>query len=374
MNYPFHLIIKPVGDQCNLNCSYCFYKEKSEEGTVMTFATLEKLTQQYIEEQPGSCKEVQFVWQGGEPMLAGLSFYQHAMVLQEKYRRPGMAITNAIQTNGTLITNRWIEFLKQYDFQVGISIDGMAGVHDAERIYYTGKSSHHKVIEAYRKLQKAAITTNILCVVHQNNVGMGKQIYQYFVNDLKAKNIQFLPVVGQATIAPALWGEFLVQSFGAWCDDGVGRVSVQLFDASYARIIQGIETFCVHSHECGQQLAAERNGDIFSCDQYVEKQHHIGNVTSESFNTMLAKPVHNEFVSMSTRHDIACQSCEIKGLCQGGCPKHRDQHGKNKLCEGYYRFFTHAIPYFYAFGECVRRNMPVYQYRRFLPEITMKIA
>lgn len=374
MDYPFHLIIKPVGDQCNLNCSYCFYKEKSEEGSIMSFETLEKLTKQYIEEQPASCKEVQFVWQGGEPMLAGLPFYHDAIALQNKYRRPGMTITNAIQTNGTLINNRWIEFLKRYDFQVGISIDGTAGVHDAERIYYTGKSSHQKVIEAYKKLQKADITTNILCVVHQKNVLLGKQIYQYFVDDLNAKSIQFLPVVGNTTVDSKLWGEFLVQSFEAWCDDGIGRVSVQLFDASYARIIQGIETFCVHSHECGHQLAAERNGDVFSCDQYVEKQHHIGNVMAESFRAMMAKPRHNAFAAMSISHDVACQSCEIKGLCQGGCPKHRDQTGKNKLCEGYYRFFTHAIPYFYAFGECIRRNMPVHRYRRFLPEIKMKIA
>lgn len=340
----------------------------------MSFCTLEKLTKQYIEEQPDTCREVQLVWQGGEPMLAGIAFYEKAIALQEKYHRPGMRITNAIQTNGTLITNRWVDFLKRHDFQVGISIDGTATIHDAERIYYTGKSSHQKVIDAYHKLQHAEIKTNILCVVHQGNVGMGEEIYRYFVEHLHALSIQFLPVVGHTTIDPALWGKFLVNTFTAWCDDGIGRVSVQLFDASYARIIQGIETFCVHSHECGQQLAAERNGDIFSCDQYVEERHHIGNVNTQSFSSMLSTPKHTRFVAMSTKQDIACKSCKIKGLCQGGCPKHRDDQGKNKLCEGYYRFFTHSIPYFYAFGECVRRNMPVQYYRRYLPEIKINIA
>lgn len=374
MDYPFHLIIKPVGDQCNLNCSYCFYKEKSESGTVMSLATLENLTRKYISEQPEGCKEVQFVWQGGEPMLAGVDFYTYALALQQKYKRPGMAISNAIQTNGTLINQRWLKFLKENQFHVGISIDGTAEIHDAKRIYYTGKPSHKKAIEGYFRLQEAEITTNVLCVVHPDNVAFGKELYRYFTEQLDARQIQFLPIVGEEMLDPHRWGEFLTQCFDAWCDNGIGRVSIQLFDASYARIISGIETFCVHAHQCGLQLAAERNGDVYSCDQYVDKKHYIGNVTVESFSAMLEKVNHQQFVAHSTNHDIACKSCEIKGLCQGGCPKHRDERGKNKLCAGYYRFFKYSIPYFYAFGECIRRDIPITRFRRFLPEISMKTA
>lgn len=374
MNHPFHLIIKPVGDQCNLNCTYCFYKEKSQQGSVMTLDTLERLTQHYINEQPDTCKEVQFVWQGGEPMMAGLEFYQAAVSYQQKYKRKGMSVTNAIQTNATLITDRWLRFLKANNFHVGISIDGTAPVHDSQRIYYSGKPSHEKVIDGYKRLKSANILTNILCVVHDGNVSYGRELYTYFTSTLGAKQLQFLPVVGTQSIDADLWGVFLVEVFDAWQQKGLGTVSIQLFDASYARIVQGIETFCVHAHECGNQLAAERNGDIFSCDHFVDSKHHIGNIHSSNFATMLSRVNHQDFVEASTSQDIACRSCEIKGLCQGGCPKHRDQHGKNKLCSGYYHFFTYSIPYFYAFGECIRRDLPIHHYRRFLPAIPVKTA
>ena len=372
-NLPFHAIIKPVGDICNLNCSYCFYKEKSGQGSVMSLEVLEAVTKKYINEQPKQCKEVQFVWQGGEPMMAGIEFYQTALELQERYRREGMAITNAIQINGMLINQHWVDFFKQHNFLVGISIDGPYDIHDAKRVTSSGKGSHARVLSGYRLLQQHGIQTNVLCVVHKNNVLSGADLYSYFVEELDARSIQFLPVVGDETIDAKHWGNFLTQTFDAWLDNGLGRVSVQLFDASFARIVQGIESFCVHSYECGRQLAVERNGDVFSCDHYVDSKHHIGNVLSHSFESMLDSQRQRDFARQSTKHDEVCSGCEVKGLCQSGCPKHRDVVGKNRLCEGYYRFFTYSMTYNYAIAESLRRGMGVASYKKFLPQIEVQI-
>lgn len=374
MDYPFHAIIKPVGDRCNLNCNYCFYKEKSEAGSLMKKDILERLTRLYIEEQPQGCKEVQFVWQGGEPMLADIDFYQHALQLQQKYRRPGMAITNAIQTNGTLIDESWATFLQKHNFLVGLSVDGPAALHDAARIDYSGKGSHDQVLSGYRQLQEKGVTTNILCVVQPFNIAYGADIYRYFVEELEAHSIQFLPVVGKKTVDSKQWGEFLVQVFDNWLENGLGRVSVQLFDATFARITQGIETFCVHAHECGRQLAVERNGDIFSCDHFVDQDHRIGNVLSENYTAMLESDRQQQFTTDSSNLAAICQGCDVKGLCQSGCPRHRDFSGRNKLCAGYYRFFKYSTSYFYAIGECLRRGDKPTDYGKFLPEIKMKIA
>jgi uncharacterized protein len=373
MQLPFHAIIKPVGDVCNLNCQYCFYKEKSETGDRMTRETLEQLTKKYINEQPNKCKEVQFVWQGGEPMMAGIEFYELALELQRKYQRPGMNITNAIQTNGTLITDRWADFFKQHHFLVGISIDGEQLTHDSERIYYSGSGSHDNVIRGYEKLKARNITTNILCVIHNDNVTQGEQIYRYFNEQLNAKSIQFLPVVGSRGLDPVLWGNFLVEVFNHWLKDGLGRVSIQLFDATYTRTAQGCETFCVHAHECGRQLAVERNGTVYSCDHYVEPSSVLGNITDLSFDSMLNSETQKQFITNSTNHDDACHGCKVKGLCQSGCPKHRDASGKNKLCEGYYQFFTHSMAYNYAIAESIRRNLPVSAYKIFLPQIEVQV-
>ncbi|MHA2937609.1 anaerobic sulfatase maturase [Vibrio sp. RC27] len=373
MKYPFHAIIKPVGDVCNLNCQYCFYKEKSEDGDRMTNETLELLTKKYIDEQPQGCKEVQFVWQGGEPMMAGIEFYELAVELQRKYQRPGMTITNAIQTNGTLITERWADFLKQHNFLVGISIDGPLSIHDAQRIYYSESGSHDNVIRGYKKLKSRNITTNILCVIHNNNVTHGANIYRYFNEELNATSIQFLPVVGSQGLDSAHWGEFLVTVFDAWLKNGLGRVSIQLFDATFTRTSQGVETFCVHSHECGRQLAVERNGSVYACDHYVEPSYKLGNIANDNFVDLLNSDIQQRFVKNSTNHDDACAGCKVKGLCQSGCPKHRDTSGKNRLCEGYYRFFTYSMAYNYAIAESLRRGLDVSTYKTFLPQIEVQV-
>lgn len=374
MKHPFHVIVKPVGDVCNLNCTYCFYKEKSDEGSRMSDETLDNLTRKYIEEQPKGCKEVQFVWQGGEPMLAGLAFYQKALQLQEKYRRPDMTITNAIQTNGTLVTNQWADFLRQHQFLVGLSVDGTKALHDNERLYCSGKGSFVKVQQGYIKLQERGVQTNILCVVHPNNVAYSTEIYQFLTQKMRATKLQFLPVVGDETIDPTAWGTFLSNVFDLWLKKGLGQVSVQLFDTAYARIASGVETFCVHAHECGNQLVVERNGSVYSCDHYVEPSHYLGCVDQHSFTEMLNSPLQIDFKRMSAMHDDVCNGCEIKGLCQSGCPKHRDSDHKNKLCSGYYAFYKHSIPYFYALAECQRRGIALMHYDKFIAQIKTSIT
>lgn len=336
----------------------------------MSLETLEMLTKKYISEQPQGTKEVQFVWQGGEPMIAGIDFYKSALLFQQQYQRQGMVITNAIQTNGTLINNGWIEFIKENEFHIGLSLDGNE-VLNSERFFYTGKSSFGKVINAFKLLVENNITFNVLTVVHQGNVNSGASIYNFLVEN-GAKNIQFLPDVNENTIQPELWGNFLTEVFEQWLENGLGKITVQHFDATFTRIATGYETFCVHASSCGSQLAVEINGDVYSCDHYVSPANKLGNINQASFVDMINSPMQQLFMQKSQVNSSECNRCSVRGLCSGGCPKHRDANNHNKLCKGYKKFFKYSAAYFISMHECLKRKMPIKSYNQFLPSIKVQ--
>ncbi|MFV0281027.1 MAG: radical SAM protein, partial [Rhodoblastus sp.] len=303
MDLPFHVIIKPVGDICNLDCSYCFYKEKSGAAGDfrMSAETLETLTRRYIEEQPAGCRAVQFVWQGGEPTLAGIDFYAQALRFQARHCRPGMRIENAIQTNGFRLDEDWFAFLETHGFQVGLSIDGRAGSHDAERRTHAGRSTHAQAVATLRKLQARAIPVNLLAVVHAGNVADGRESYRY-LRGLGADFLQFLPVIDPSpdnrfALDADDWGDFLIAVFEDWLENGLGKVSVQLFDVTFNRIAARRETLCIHARQCGRQLAVERNGEVFCCDHFVAPEFNIGNIAAAPFEAMFSGGTAREFTT-----------------------------------------------------------------------------
>ncbi len=326
---------------------------------------MEEVIRQYITQQPMGCREVQFVWQGGEPMLAGLEFYQKAIELQHKYARPGMHITNAMQTNGTLLNRRWAEFLKQHDFLVGISIDGDKQNHDQQRLYFSGKPSFDNVMRGLRYLMELEVRFNVLSVVHNDNVHLARQTYEFLLSK-GVKSIQYLPDTLNHIDANA-WGRFLIETFQSWLKDGVGQVTVQLFDATFTRVHTNFETFCVHAKQCGHQLAVERGGEVYSCDHFVEPEYRLGRIGDSDFVSMMESEPHRKFATNSVTSHDDCMSCCVRGVCQGGCPRHRDIGDKNQLCDGYKQFFRYSAPYFLAMSECLRRRLPPTQYKQFLP-------
>lgn len=361
----FHVMTKPIGPLCNLDCTYCFYLRKEArypeagqgaDAWRMPDEVLESYVRQYIEAQ--TVPECHFAWQGGEPTLLGVDFFRRAVEYQRKYRRPGMVIHNAFQTNGTLLDREWCEFLREHHFLVGISIDGPRELHDRYRVNKGGRPSFDQVYRGLKLLQEHRVEHNILCVVNAVNSHHPLSVYD-FVRDEEEQFVQFIPAVeflpdGGVTewsVRPDAYGEFLCEIFDEWVCADVGRIFVQIFDVAL-RAWCGLDPgLCVFSPTCGHAMALEHNGDLYSCDHYVTDHNLLGNILSTPLVELVSQPFQRKFgADKSVTLPGWCQRCEVRFACNGGCPKDRfittpdGEPGLNYLCEGYRRFFRHIDP------------------------------
>ncbi len=354
----FHLMAKPIGPICNLDCAYCFYLKKEEyypekHSWRMTDEVLEAYVRQYIEAQ--QTNDVNFAWQGGEPTLMGVDFFRRAVELQEKYRRPGMRILNAFQTNGTLLDDEWGEFLHEHHFLIGISIDGPPRLHDRYRLDKGGKPSSGRAIRGLRMLQKHKVEYNILCVVNALNGDYPLDVYGYF-KQLGAQFIQFIPIVeridetrvSKRSVRPEQYGRFLCKIFDEWVLNDIGQIFVQIFDIALEAWLGFVPSLCVFNETCGDAMIIEHNGDIYSCDHFVFPEYKLGNLMEDPLEQMVASPFQRGF-GTDKRDALPgqCRECEVRFACNGGCPKNRFRNASNGesglsyLCAGYKRFFKH---------------------------------
>jgi uncharacterized protein len=363
-NQSFNLIIKPAGAQCNLACEYCFYlkKEQLYKGSSfrMSEETLEAFIRQYLESQPEG--EVFFTWQGGEPTLMGVSFYQQAVALQQRYLRPGQKAVNALQTNGHLIDEEWCRFLQANNFLVGLSVDGPAEQHDRHRKNRAGQGTHSRALAGLELLKKHRVETNILCCVSDANVGRPLEVYRYFRDKLGIQHLQFIPIVERdnatgnqrgdqltrRSISGKAYGIFLTEVFDEWVRHDVGSVFVQLFETCVGVWLGYPASICIFNETCGNCLALEHTGDLYACDHYVQLDARLGNISTNFINEMAGSEKQNQFGrDKKTLLPNKCQRCDVRFICNGGCPKNRilPSRGEtlpiNHLCEGYQSFFRH---------------------------------
>jgi uncharacterized protein len=355
----FHLMAKPCGPQCNLACGYCFYLPKKalypKSGFRMPDTILEAYVQQTIEGH--LVPEVTFAWQGGEPTLLGLTFFKKVLELQKKYCRPGMVIRNTLQTNGILLDQTWCRFLRQNNFLVGISIDGPGELHDTLRKDNSGKGTFDRVMKGLSLLKKHGVEYNILCTVNSANGDHPLEVYLFFRDEIGARFIQFIPVVahdektGEVTtwsVRPAQYGRFLNGVFDEWVRHDVAQVYVQHFDTALANWYGEPHGICVFSPTCGQAMVIEHNGDIYSCDHFVDRDHLLGNIMTNSVAELVNSPRQRQF-GRDKQDGLPgfCRKCRFLFACRGECPKNRfirtpdDEPGLNYLCEGYQLFFDH---------------------------------
>jgi uncharacterized protein len=378
----FHVLAKPTGAICNLDCSYCFFlsKEALYPGSQFRMAPdlLETYIRQVIESQTGP--QVTIAWQGGEPTMMGVDFFRTAVELVERYRRPGTTIEHTIQTNGTLLDDAWCDLFLEANVLVGLSMDGPPEMHDAYRVDKGGKPTHHRVLAAARLLQRRGVDFNILCTVHAANAGHPLQIYRYFRDELGARYLQFIPIVERVTaqvlpfaeagwghraaerplykqegdqvtqrsVRPEQWGEFLTVIFDEWVRRDVGTVFVQLFDAALASWLGTTPAMCIFAETCGDALALEHTGDLYSCDHFVEPAYRLGNIRDTHMLELVASPQQRAF-GAAKRDTLPayCRQCPVRFACNGECPRNRfidtpdGEPGLNYLCAGYRSFFTH---------------------------------
>jgi uncharacterized protein len=324
----------------------------------MPLALLERYIRQHLEAASGG--DVLFSWHGGEPTLAGIGFYRRVVELQEKYRGPGLKVTNGIQTNGTLLDQKWCEFLRQASFIVGVSMDGPAHLHDHFRLSKDGKPTHSRVMHGYAMLMRYGIPVEVLCVVNAVNVDYPLEIYRYF-RETGARYLTFLPLVervkgdagevSQRSVPARKFGEFLCRVFDEWKAQDIGAIKVQIFEEALRTAFRQDHTLCIFKRRCGGVPVVERNGDVYSCDHYVDPGHRIGNIGLHNLVDMLDHPKQAAFgAAKEVTLPRYCLECEVRGMCNGECPRNRfipapdGEPGLNYLCQGYRLFFNHCKP------------------------------
>lgn len=397
---PFHVMTKPMGPLCNLDCKYCFYLEKEKlfpgsQRFKMRPPVLEAYIRDFIAAQP--THTVSFAWQGGEPTLAGVGFFRKVVELQRKYGR-GRQIENTLQTNGTLLDEEWCRFLAGENFLVGISIDGPEELHDAGRVDKSGRATYRQVMRGIDLARRHKVEFNTLTVVSSANVHAPLKVYK-FLRNIGSSYLQFIPLVEQQpslesrslglalgtppdpdhppppgsrpgatpwTPGSQAWGEFLCQIFNRWVTRDVGHTFVQQFDAMLIKWLGMPGGPCVFAETCGQALALEHNGDLFNCDHYVYPRYKLGNILNQSLSAMVDSPRATKFGN-DKRDKLPdyCRQCDFRFACNGDCPKHRfaftpdGQFGLSYLCEGYKIFFKHIDPVMKIMADLYKNQFPV---------------
>ncbi len=365
----FQVFLKPVGDRCNLHCSYCYYlgtactpgKQKQAH---MDYRLLELYIRQHLEASPGPV--ITFTWHGGEPLLAGLDFYRKALAIQQKWKPDGKKIINGIQTNGTLLDESWATFFSDENFVLGISMDGTEDLHNQFRGTKNGSGSFQKVLHGYDLALLHGIDPEILCVLNADNVQHPLMIYRYF-KKLGATYMTFLPLVehfssgnemvSARSVPPTDFGRFLCTVFDEWIEHDIGKVKIQVFEEALRTAFKQEHTLCIFKPVCGGVPVIEQNGDFYSCDHYVDDNHRIGNIGEMPVKELLGNARQKTFGLAKLSLPRVCVDCGVRTMCNGECPKNRFMYtqdgepGLNYLCEGYKMFFSHCQPFVEAVAK-----------------------
>lgn len=386
----FHMMAKPIGPVCNLNCTYCYYLSKKDfykenEQWRIADDILEEYIKQYINEQ--NCKQINFSWQGGEPTLLGIDFFRKVVKLQKKYSPSDKIISNDIQTNGTLLNVEWCEFLHDNRFLVGLSIDGPSALNDKYRIDKNQQSNFYNVVAAAQLLKKYKVEFNTLTVVNRTNAKRPLDVYKFLRTKIGSTYMQFIPCVEPkefTTVAPQFWDEnklpkvgdsaacpgtsdslvtewsvdpddygyFLCKIFDRWYRNDVGKVFIINFEASINLWVGRQSPVCYFAKMCGKSLAIEHDGNVYSCDHYVYPEYKLGNIKEQSLSQMAFSERQMRFgLNKSQSLPRYCRDCKFLFACHGECPKNRilrtldGEFGLNYLCTGLKKYFQYIDPY-----------------------------
>ena len=354
---------KPTGAACNLDCAYCFFLKKDALYPGSRFRMSDEVMESYVR-QALEANQQTIAWQGGEPTLMGLDFFRRAVELEKKYLKRGQPIENTFQTNGILLDDEWCEFLRENRFLVGISLDGPRALHDVYRRDKGGNPTCDRVVAAIRRMQAHRVEFNILCTVNAVNGRQPLEVYRFFRDEIGAQFVQFIPIVEKEedrgtrgegekitdrSVSGEAYGRFLIEIFDEWVKRDVGSTFVTFFDAVLASYVYGRSSLCVLRPTCGDALALEHNGDLYSCDHFVEPEHLLGNILETPLAELAGGERQRAFgQAKSAALPRMCRECPWLFTCHGECPKNRvlktpdGEPGLNWLCAGLKAFFAHT--------------------------------
>ena len=392
----FHVMAKPAGPKCNLNCDYCFYLEKlalfpKQDDYRMSDKVLRAYITKYITSKP--TPEVEFVWQGGEPTLLGLNFFKKIIEFQKPFIKQ-KKIINSLQTNGTLLNDEWCQFLKKNKFLVGISLDGPEEIHDRYRHDRGGRGTFDKVMRGLNLLQKHGVEYNVMASVAKETAYKPLEVYRFFKNQ-GVEFIQFTPVIERVadperkqfglklagpssldkeeknlkvtewSVEPEKYGDFLIAIFDEWVRNDVGRTNVMNFEWALHAWIGIPSPVCTHAQQCGESVIVEHNGDVYACDHSMYPEYKLGNIVKDDPMNMIKLSIASGFgACKETSLPRWCKECEVLKACWGGCPKHRfamtyyNEPGLHYLCEGYKKFFLYIRKYLRVITQLLENGLP----------------
>jgi len=401
----FHVMAKPTGARCNLECDYCFFLKKELLYPGSSFRMSDEVLEAYITQtiEAHRVPEVTIAWQGGEPTLMGIDFFRRAVALQKKYAAPGTRVLNTLQTNGVLLNDEWCRFLAKEGFLVGLSLDGPRELHDAFRHDKKGDSVFDRVVAAVRLMQKHRVEFNVLCTINAVNSLHPLEVYRFFRDELDAHYLQFIPIVERVDdgVAPGTtvgapresapvtersvdgpgYGRFLTAIFDEWVHRDVGTTFVLFFDAVLAAYVRGYSNVCVLQPTCGEGVALEHTGDLYSCDHFVEPDHLLGNIMTTHLGELVGSEKQWTFgqAKTDTLPDY-CRQCPWLFTCHGECPKNRllstpdGEPGLNWLCEGLRAFFEHTEHPMRIMADLLRRGRQAGEVMAILADEQQRLA
>ena len=368
---PFSLLVKPASADCNLRCEYCFYLDRCElypDSKVhrMSDEVLEAMVRTYMAtDQP----QHSFGWQGGEPTLMGLEFFQKAIGFQRAYGAAGAVVSNGLQTNTTLIDDSFARHLAKFNYLVGVSIDGPPEIHNHYRHYAGGKDSHAAVMKGLAALKRNRVEYNILTLVSRSNVHRAADVYKY-LRSMDCLYQQYIPCVefdsGEKLLPFAIsgeeWGDFLCEIFDQWYPEDTRTVSVRMFDSILTKMVDDVYNVCHMGRDCRQYFVVEHNGDVYPCDFFVKEPLKLGNVLEDSWADLQECAKYRHFGEMKPQWHEDCDNCEYLDFCSGDCLKHRleqpggDPRTLSSLCAGWKKFYPHTLKAFRKLADRVRRE------------------
>jgi len=386
---PFTLLIKPSGSDCNLDCKYCFYKDRPPISPAtcgqglppaqvrglngrqrMSTEVLEKLVSDYMQLRlPVSV----FIWQGGEPTLMGIDFFNKAIELQKKYGAPGQEVGNCLQTNAILLDEKWCQFLHDNNFLVGISIDGPKEMHDYYRLDHADSSTFEKVISAIEMCKQYKVEFNTLTLLNDKNIEHPDEIFDFFIK-LGVEYLQFIPCVeldpatsevSDFSIKPQQYGDFLCRLFDRWYEYGPLNLHIRQFDSILSYCLRGNHTICTFDKQCSQYVVIEHTGDVFCCDFFVEPNWRLGNILQTSLEELTTSIKKRNFARAKQNLSNKCLLCRHLAVCRGGCLKDRAVFDRDRFnsesyfCQSYQQFFDYTMPRLMQLAAQINSNLVV---------------
>ncbi len=371
---PFTLLIKPSGSDCNIDCKYCFYKDRLSEFGLgkqrMSDEVLAKLVKDYMQLGFGV---VGFAWQGGEPTLMGVDFFRRAVELQKKYGSNGQEVSNTLQTNGVLLDDNWCRFLHDNKFLLGISIDGPKEFHDRYRLDHSGSGTFDRVIRGIKNCKKYKVEFSALVLLNDKNVEHPETLFDFLIEN-ELTYLQFIPCVernpatkriADFSITPKQYGDFLCRLFDLWYEYGPEKLNIREFDSFVTYYVMGKHTICTYSKQCAGFVVIEHSGDAFCCEFFVEPKWQLGNILETPLEKLATSSNKRVFAREKENLCNKCLVCRYLNVCRGGCMKDRarlDSEYKGResyFCESYKRFFDYTIPRFMQIAAAIEDGSAV---------------